>query len=100
MNDPKINIIKAENFMDAYNQLRDEEMRHDLALKAMKFYSNKLYAEFLQNTPKEDYPFVVNALRSMTAASSGADPEGYQFACELLSEEDLEVLQRMASDEK
>lgn len=77
-----------------------KKMRVNLEMEALKFYGNKLYTDFLKNTPMEDFPFVVNALRAMLAASSTADPEGYQFACELLPEEELEVIKGFASDAK
>ena len=90
MSEPKINIIKADSFKEAYDAAPDE-LKDQIEESALDYYTEKL-GKLIASFNLKDVTFIVNAIRSALIALECSCPNDFQLAYQLLPEEMLQVM--------
>ncbi|MDD7391212.1 MAG: hypothetical protein PUG60_16450 [Lachnospiraceae bacterium] len=97
MKDPKINIINAHSFKEAYDAAPDEA-KELIESAATDYYMDKIEKLICDFNP-DDTVFIVNALRCLLAALECAYPEDYQLAYQIMPEDMIQVMKYAIQDE-
>ena len=90
MSEPKINIIKADSFKEAYD-LAPDAAKEQIEEHALDYYTNEI-GKLIASFNLKDATFIVNAIRSALISLECAFPEDFQLAYQLLPEEMLQVM--------
>ena len=91
MSEPKINIIKADSFKEAYDVVSDDEVKDQIEEHTLGYYSAEI-EKLIQSFNPKDTAFIINALRLELIALECAIPEEYHLAYQMLPEEALPVV--------
>lgn len=98
MSEPKINIIKADSFKEAYD-LAPDAAKEQIEEHAIDYYTDKI-GKLIKSFNLKDTAFIVNVLRCTLAALECRYPEEYQLAYQMISEDMLQVMKYVAQEDR
>lgn len=98
MSNPKINIIKADSFKEAYDAA-PEEFKEQIEEHAADYYTDKI-GKLIATFNLKDVTFIVNAIRCVLASLECFSPEDFQLAYRLLPEEALQVMKYAVQEDR
>lgn len=98
MSEPKINVIKADSFKEAYDVVPDE-LKDQIEERALDYYTDKI-EKLIASFNLEDMTFIVNAIRCALVSLECFSQEDFKLAYQLLPEEMLQVIKYEIQEEK
>lgn len=98
MSEPKINIIKADSFKEAYDAAPDE-LKDQIEEHALDYYTNEI-GKLIASFNLKDATFIVNAIRSALISLEKHIPEDFQLAYQMMPEDMLQVMKYVVQEDR